>query len=91
MIKIGNQVMTSFPETLHCLLIINAPTWFGVVWSVAKKLIDPRTASKIEVVRIFTSTAYDVLVHCQRTQSAFIIPSHSLLSLRIPNLDSNEW
>lgn len=51
MIKVGNQVMTSFPETLHCLLIINAPAWFGVVWSVAKKLIDPRTASKIEVVR----------------------------------------
>ena len=49
MIKVGNQVMTSFPETLHCLLIINAPSWFGVVWSVAKKLIDPRTASKIEV------------------------------------------
>ena len=50
MIKIGNQVMTSFPETLHCLLIINAPLWFGAVWSVAKKLIDPRMAAKIEVV-----------------------------------------
>ncbi|KAL3787254.1 hypothetical protein HJC23_004128 [Cyclotella cryptica] len=49
MIKVGNQVMTAFPETLHCLLIINAPSWFGLVWSVAKKLIDPRTASKIEV------------------------------------------
>jgi hypothetical protein len=36
-------------KTLHCLLIINAPSWFGLVWSVAKKLIDPRTASKIEV------------------------------------------
>jgi hypothetical protein len=50
MIKIGNQVMTSFPDTLHCLLIINAPLWFGAVWSVAKKLIDPRMAAKIEVV-----------------------------------------
>jgi len=49
MIKVGNQVMSSFPETLHCLLIINAPGWFGFVWSVVKKLIDPRTASKIEV------------------------------------------
>jgi len=53
MIKVGNQVMTSFPETLHCLLIINAPSWFGMVWSIIKKLIDARTASKIEV---FTST-----------------------------------
>ncbi|KAL7537694.1 hypothetical protein ACHAWF_005873 [Thalassiosira exigua] len=52
-IKAGNQVMSSFPETLHCLLIINAPSWFGFVWSVVKKLIDPRTASKIEV---FTSS-----------------------------------
>mmetsp|Transcript_16115 Transcript_16115/g.29206 ORF Transcript_16115/g.29206 Transcript_16115/m.29206 type:complete len:620 (+) Transcript_16115:194-2053(+) len=49
MIKVGNQVMSSFPETLHCLLIINAPSWFGLIWSVVKKLIDPRTASKIEV------------------------------------------
>ena len=53
MIKVGNEVMTSFPETLHCLLIINAPSWFGMVWSIIKKLIDARTASKIEV---FTST-----------------------------------
>ena len=52
MIKVGNQVMSSFPETLHCLLIINAPGWFGFVWSVVKKLIDPRTASKIEVVSL---------------------------------------
>ena len=52
MIKTGNQIMTSFPETLHCLMIINVPGWFGVVWSVVKKLIDPRTASKIEVVRL---------------------------------------
>ena len=48
-VRIAGQIMCSFPETLHCLLIINAPTWFGVVWSVVKKLIDARTASKIEV------------------------------------------
>ncbi|EED86803.1 hypothetical protein THAPSDRAFT_264603, partial [Thalassiosira pseudonana CCMP1335] len=42
-----------FTQTLHCLLIINAPSWFGLVWSVVKKLIDARTASKIEV---FTSS-----------------------------------
>jgi hypothetical protein len=53
MVKVGAKVMASFPETLHCLLIINAPSWFGLVWSVIRKLIDPRTASKIEV---FTSS-----------------------------------
>jgi hypothetical protein len=52
MIKTGNQIMASFPETLHCLMVINVPGWFGVAWSVVKKLIDPRTASKIEVVRL---------------------------------------
>ena len=36
-------------QTLHCLVLINAPSWFGLVWSVVKKLIDARTASKIEV------------------------------------------
>ena len=51
LIKTGNQIMASFPETLHCLIVINVPGWFGVAWSVVKKLIDPRTASKIEVVR----------------------------------------
>jgi hypothetical protein len=53
MVKAGAKVMLSFPETLHCLLIINAPSWFGLVWSVVRKLIDARTASKIEV---FTSS-----------------------------------
>lgn len=49
MIKVGGRVMTAFPETLHCLVIINAPSWFGLVWSGVRKFIDPRTASKIEV------------------------------------------
>lgn len=53
MIKTGNYIMASFPETLHCLMVINVPGWFGMAWSVVKKLIDPRTASKIE---IFTNT-----------------------------------
>ena len=62
MIKVGNQVMSSFPETLHCLLIINAPGWFGMVWSIIKKLIDARTASKIEVVRSSPSLGF-IYVH----------------------------
>ena len=50
MIKTGNYIMASFPETLHCLMVINVPGWFGMAWSVIKKLIDPRTASKIEIL-----------------------------------------
>ena len=53
MIKVANGVMASFPETLHCLLIINAPSWFGFIWAAIRKFIDPRTASKIEVVSLF--------------------------------------
>ena len=53
MIKVAAKVMNSFPETLHCLLIVNAPSWFGLAWAVVRKVIDARTASKIEV---FTSS-----------------------------------
>lgn len=43
------HTLSPLSQTLHCLLIINAPSWFGFVWAIVKKLIDPRTASKIEV------------------------------------------
>jgi CRAL/TRIO domain len=38
-----------FPETLHCMVILNAPAWFGMTWPIIKSFIDPRTAKKIEV------------------------------------------
>ena len=61
MIKVANGVMASFPETLHCLLIINAPSWFGFIWAAIRKFIDPRTASKIEVVSFrFYSTYFSL-------------------------------
>ena len=37
MIKVGNQVMSSFPETLHCLLIINAPRYVCFILYIAVK------------------------------------------------------
>mmetsp|Transcript_59884 Transcript_59884/g.177514 ORF Transcript_59884/g.177514 Transcript_59884/m.177514 type:complete len:614 (-) Transcript_59884:1123-2964(-) len=48
-IKMANQITTCFPETLHCLVIVNAPGFFSFAWKLIKKFIDPRTASKIEV------------------------------------------
>ena len=38
-----------FPETLHCMVILNAPTWFSLTWKIIKTFIDPRTARKITV------------------------------------------
>lgn len=87
MIKTGNQIMASFPETLHCLMVINVPGWFGVAWSVVKKLIDPRTASKIEVVSAMSdicvisfhgAVVYSILKH--------LVPSPSYSS-RTPRPD----
>ncbi len=48
-IKLASFVNDYFPETLHCLIVLNAPRWFSVVWALIKRLIDPRTAMKIEV------------------------------------------
>jgi len=34
---------------LHCMLIINAPSFFSFSWKIIKKFIDPRTVSRIQV------------------------------------------
>ena len=52
-IKIASKISDFFPETLHCMLVLNAPSFFSFSWSVIKKFIDPRTASRIQV---FSST-----------------------------------
>jgi len=39
-----------FPETMNKMYIINGPRFFGATWSVIKGWLDPRTASKIEVI-----------------------------------------
>jgi hypothetical protein len=36
-------------QTLHCMLILNAPAFFAMMWGVIKKFIDPRTAQRIQV------------------------------------------
>ncbi|KAL7577621.1 hypothetical protein ACA910_015140 [Epithemia clementina (nom. ined.)] len=43
------KIAEFFPETLHCMLILNAPAWFAMAWKIIKGFIDARTAKKIEV------------------------------------------
>lgn len=38
-----------YPEILGRCLIINAPSFFSVIWSVIKRWLDARTAGKIEI------------------------------------------
>jgi len=39
-----------FPETMSKMLIINCPSFFPPTWRLIKGWLDPRTASKIEVI-----------------------------------------
>lgn len=39
-----------FPETMHKMLLVNAPSFFSLSWSLIKGWLDARTASKIEVI-----------------------------------------
>jgi hypothetical protein len=48
-LKQASRVGDLFPETMHCMLILNAPSWFSFTWKIIRGLIDPRTARKIEV------------------------------------------
>eukprot|EP00525_Craspedostauros_australis_P008414 CAMPEP_0198127526 /NCGR_PEP_ID=MMETSP1442-20131203/47344_1 /TAXON_ID= /ORGANISM="Craspedostauros australis, Strain CCMP3328" /LENGTH=408 /DNA_ID=CAMNT_0043787509 /DNA_START=159 /DNA_END=1385 /DNA_ORIENTATION=+ len=48
-VKLAGSVGDSFPETLHCLIVLNAPSYFSVSWRIIKRLIDPRTAQRIQV------------------------------------------
>jgi len=38
-----------FPETMNRMLIVNAPYFFNVTWTIIKRWIDPRTTGKIEM------------------------------------------
>eukprot|EP00978_Attheya_sp_CCMP212_P019414 scaffold54396_cov45-Attheya_sp.AAC.1 len=47
--KVVGQITKSFPETMHCCVIVNAPSFFTIAWKLIKKFIDARTSSKIEI------------------------------------------
>jgi len=48
-VTLAGKVADFYPETQHCMIIINAPSFFTFLWPAIKKLIDPRTASRIQV------------------------------------------
>jgi len=39
-----------FPETMHKMIIVNAPRFFAVSWKIIKGWLDARTANKIEII-----------------------------------------
>lgn len=39
-----------FPETLNKMYLINSPRFFSATWTIIKGWLDPRTASKVEVI-----------------------------------------
>eukprot|EP00586_Coscinodiscus_wailesii_P018720 CAMPEP_0172505628 /NCGR_PEP_ID=MMETSP1066-20121228/187852_1 /TAXON_ID=671091 /ORGANISM="Coscinodiscus wailesii, Strain CCMP2513" /LENGTH=306 /DNA_ID=CAMNT_0013282315 /DNA_START=104 /DNA_END=1021 /DNA_ORIENTATION=- len=40
-----------YPERAGCVYVVNAPSWFGAIWSVVKPLLDEVTLKKIWVLR----------------------------------------
>jgi hypothetical protein len=42
---------THYPETLGAHFIINSPWIFGPIWKIAKPMLDPNTAAKVQVLR----------------------------------------
>jgi CRAL/TRIO domain len=48
-IKLASKISDFFPETLHCMLVLNAPGFFAMAWGLIKKFIDPRTAARIQL------------------------------------------
>jgi len=39
-----------FPETMNKMIIVNAPAFFAATWRLIRGWLDPRTATKIEVI-----------------------------------------
>jgi hypothetical protein len=45
-IQLMSKIAEFYPETLNCMLVLNAPSFFLISWVLIKKIIDPRTANE---------------------------------------------
>ena len=48
-IQLSSKIADFYPETLHCMLVLNAPSFFSMSWVLIKAFIDARTARRIKV------------------------------------------
>lgn len=44
--------LTSYPETLRTVIILNAPSTFGTVWSIVSPLLDERVQAKVKFLEL---------------------------------------
>ncbi|KAJ6016167.1 SEC14 cytosolic factor [Penicillium herquei] len=47
---IAQLLKTGYPEILDRIFVLNAPSYFGWMWGIMKKWIDPGTAAKVVIV-----------------------------------------
>ncbi|KAJ5808862.1 SEC14 cytosolic factor [Penicillium riverlandense] len=47
---IGHLLMMGYPEIIDRLLVINAPSYFAMMWGIMRKWLDPGTADKVVVL-----------------------------------------
>eukprot|EP00536_Pseudo-nitzschia_multiseries_P017105 jgi/Psemu1/247940/estExt_Genewise1.C_13820008 len=64
-LRVGPTAGTCFPETVNRTYILNAPFSFSVVWTVVKKLLDPRTVQKIGFFSTTAKAKSDFLEHIE--------------------------
>ena len=47
--QIAAQATAHYPDTVHSMIIVNAPRWFYSVYSLVERFIDPVTRAKIQM------------------------------------------
>jgi len=67
-VKLATKIGNYFPESLHCMVILNAPTFFSAMWGIIKKMIDARTAKRIQVFSSFNKGKHRLLELIESTQ-----------------------
>jgi len=48
-IQKADKIGDCYPETLLCVLVLNAPSWFSISWRIIRNFLPARTSMKFEV------------------------------------------